>query len=122
MREGFSSAMGGRGGNVQSVLGARARPTSGVLDKSVFIGDLKKGLAERVSLICSDLFWKQIGRNRSRLEKNQGTPENKERKSEENGEIGTKRGDPLLPTPEWGLRLHGFIIESPFWPNRTRTQ
>ena len=51
------------------------------------------GRQKGVSLICSDLFWKQIGTNRKKTEQigtNRGIPENKERKSEQ---IGRKRGN-----------------------------
>ena len=72
-----------------------------------------------VSLICSDLFWKQIGNkseeNGGNGNKSEqigafpkrpgaqiGTDRKKTRKSEQ---IGTNRGNPLLPTPNWGLRF-----------------
>ena len=48
-----------------------------------------------------------IGINRSKLEHFGAFPKTRSanrNKSEENGEIGTNRGDPLLPTPKWGLR------------------
>ena len=50
---------------------------------------------------------RQIRTNRKNSEQigtNRGTPENKERKSEQIGAIGTNWSDPLLPTPKWGLR------------------
>ena len=62
-----------------------------------------------VTLICSEIKSKQIGRNRSRSEQirtNPGILENKERISEKIGketgiseQLGTDQGDPLLPTP-----------------------
>ena len=68
--------------------------------KMNFLLTCKRGPAERG---LPDLFWKKIGRNRNKSE-NQRSPENKERKSDEYGEIGTNWGDPLPPTPSWGLR------------------
>ena len=74
-------------------------------------GICKRGRQEGVSLICSDLFWKQIGTNRKKTEQigtNRGIPENKERKSEENGEIGTNRkksGWPLSADPKAGAPI-----------------
>ena len=70
-----------------------------------------------VSLICSDLFWKQIGTNRKKTEQigtNRGIPENSKRKSEQ---IGRKRGnrnksgwppsaDPRLGAPRKGPPFH----------------
>ena len=81
------------------------------------VGDLQKGSAERG---FPDLFWFLLKTNRNKSEEN-GTNRNKSEeigvfpktrsanrnKSEENGEIGTNRGDPLLLTPNWGLRSHG---------------
>ena len=61
-------------------------------------------------LVCSENKSEQIGRKRSKSEQirtNRGIPETRianRNKSEENGEIGTNRGDPLLPTPNWELR------------------
>ena len=59
----------------------------------------------KVSLICSNSFWKQIGRNRNKLEQigtnasKQGTQLGTNRKKTGKSEqIGTNRGDPLLPT------------------------
>ena len=48
---------------------------------------------------------------------NRGIPENKERGSEQigrkRGKIGTDRGDPLLPAPNWGLRSNFRRFDPP---------
>ena len=87
---------------VPSALADPDRPLNAPLWKTPFrkhrllllgSGICKRGWRKGVSLICSDLFWKQIGRKRSKSEQigtNRGIPENKERKSEQ---IGRKRGN-----------------------------
>ena len=77
-------------------------------------GDLQKGSAEggfpnlfRKQILVKWNKSEEIGANRNKS----GCipfPENKERKSEENGEIGRDRGDPLLVTPNQGLRFKDF--------------
>ena len=93
-------------------------------------GICKRGRQKGVSLICSDLFWKQIGRNRkksgySRKQGAQiGTNRKKTGKSEQ---IRTNRVDPLLLTPKWGLRdwprpAHGLRAPRAWNPRRVRKQ
>ena len=75
----------------------------------------RKGLPWFV-LTCSANKSEQIGRKRSKSEQIESigvflkTGSANRNKSEENGEIGTNWANPLLPTPNWGLRW--------FWKTR----
>ena len=60
----------------------------------LYSGICKRGRQKGVSLICSDLFCKQIGTNRKKTEQirtHRGIPENEERKSEQIGRNGANR-------------------------------
>ena len=54
-----------------------------------------------------------IGAKRNKSEQIPKTRSANRNKSEEIREIGTNRGDPLLPTPKWGLQ-HMLLVQTPW--------
>ena len=86
-------------------------------------GTCKRGRQKGVSLICSDLFGKQLGRNRSTSEQigaNWGIPENKEHKSEQIGVTPFCRGSevkspfcPVYPWDGWGFVPETVVLQGP---------